>query len=100
MGYPNVDEFLKMFTARQFFEWQAYEQIDPWGERRQDYRIASLGALIANVNRDSKKRPEPYTIEDFLLKFGEPEKKQQTWQEQEMILNMWAQAMGAAAKES
>lgn len=35
-------------------------------ERRADRRHASLMALVANVNRDPKKRPEAYTASDFL----------------------------------
>lgn len=30
-------------------------------------RIAQLCALIANVNRDPKKRPQPWGIEDFMV---------------------------------
>lgn len=92
---------LASFTARQFFEWQAHAETDPFEERRQDYRIASIVSMLANINRDSKKHPKPYVIEDFLLKFGEQEgPKQQTWQDQKSIMMMWAQVLNAGAVES
>lgn len=42
---------------------------------RQDYRVASLGMLLANLNRDPKK--PAYKLEDFLLTFGPKEPKEQ-----------------------
>ena len=35
-------------------------------ERREDLRVARLMALIANTNRDSKKKPKPYSEKDFI----------------------------------
>jgi hypothetical protein len=53
---------------REFAEWQAYERLNgPIGELRQDWRFASLEALLANVNRGKGQRA--WRIEDFLLKF-------------------------------
>jgi hypothetical protein len=45
----------------------AYWQISPWGEWRADLRIGQLCALIANANRDPKKRRKPFAIDDFML---------------------------------
>lgn len=42
-------------------------RIDPWGEERGDLRIAVLTSLMANVNRDSKKRSQPFKPRDFLI---------------------------------
>lgn len=49
---------------------------------REDYRTASIVCMLANVNRDSKKHPEPFKIEDFLLKFETVEKKPLTPEQQ------------------
>lgn len=75
---------LRRISARQMTEWMAFEQIDPFGEKRADYRAASIVQIIANVNRDTKKRPKPYKIEEFLLKFERDARapKRQTPQEQ------------------
>ena len=35
-------------------------------EERQDRRFSLLATLYANAHRDEKRRPMPYTIEDFL----------------------------------
>ena len=50
-------------------EWMAYSQVEPFGEFRQDLRIAMLWCILANVNRDTKKHPKPYTVSDFLDAF-------------------------------
>jgi len=50
----------------EFAEWWAYYSIDPFGELRADIRHAALMALLANVNRDAKLRPEPWTMAEFL----------------------------------
>jgi hypothetical protein len=42
-------------------------------------RTALLCCLIANVNRDTKKKPLPFKAEDFLLQFipDEPQTEEQ-----------------------
>lgn len=39
---------------------------EPWGDWTVTHMIAQLSALIANVNRDPEKHPEPYTPVQFL----------------------------------
>ena len=36
-------------TAGQLAEWEAYDRLDPIGEWRADFRIASLQAFIQNI---------------------------------------------------
>ena len=45
------------------------EAIDPFGQRRVDVHYARLMALMANMMRDAKTKPDPFTSEDFLLRF-------------------------------
>lgn len=45
----------------------AYSHLEPFGEERADLRAAMIASLIANANRDSKKHPSPFTIDDFML---------------------------------
>jgi len=85
---------LRLITARQFLTWAAYEELEPFGEERADYRAASIVQTIVNMNRDTKKHPRPFDIEDFVLRFGDstaPKKKQQTWQEQKQIMQMYSE---------
>jgi hypothetical protein len=50
-------------SALEFAEWMAYYSLEPFGERRADYRSAQIVQMIANVNRT---RGEPYPLSDFL----------------------------------
>lgn len=41
--------------------------------------IAQLAALMANIHRDEKKKPDLFTLQDFMPRFkGEPEKEPET----------------------
>ena len=51
----------------EFAEWQIYYALEPFGIQMYDTIQAHSASLLANVNRSSEKRPEPYTIQDFLL---------------------------------
>jgi len=53
-------------TAAEFAEWQEFDALEWIGERRADLRSANLAALVANVNRDSKRRPKPFTAIEFM----------------------------------
>lgn len=63
---------LRRITFKKFVEWLGYLQLEPIGEERMDWRFATLCALLANINRDTKKRWRPYEAKEFLLVFGLP----------------------------
>jgi hypothetical protein len=69
----TVAELLEKISSRELAEWVAYNSIEPFGEFRQDIRIAKLWCLTANINRDTKKCPTPFTVMDFLKVFEEVE---------------------------
>lgn len=54
----------------QLGEWAALWTIDPQGQERADLRAGVIASTIANVHRDSKKRPRPFRADEFTLKFG------------------------------
>jgi hypothetical protein len=62
-------------TAFQFNEWLAYYNIEPFGEFRSELRFGSVMALTANLNRDSKNKPEPFTALDFMNYVERPPEK-------------------------
>lgn len=71
-------ECQRRVSSREFAEWLAYERLEPFGPERDDLRAALVAAVIANVNRDPKKRRKPYEVSDFMPKFDrgpEPERK-------------------------
>lgn len=80
MGRTDVKRMLRGMSARELKEWWLYAQLDPFDDLRADYRAASIAAVIANVNRDPKTRPEPYTYDDMRIKYetGEGETKPKT----------------------
>lgn len=44
----------------------AYYQLEPFGELIADMRHGGAVSMLANINRDSKSRPEPYRDDDFI----------------------------------
>lgn len=54
-------------------DWQLLETIDPWGEKRADYRAAVICYIIACCMGSSKHRPK---LEDYKKYFDfNPEQK-------------------------
>lgn len=68
-------------TASQLNEWMAYASIEPFGEFRSELRHGQQMAMTANINRDSKAKPEPFTATDF-MNFVEKEPEKQYTQEE------------------
>jgi hypothetical protein len=44
----------------------AYAGIEPFGEEAADLRAGIIASVIANVNRDRKRKPDPFTPLDFM----------------------------------
>lgn len=72
-------------SALEFSEWLAYYQLEPFGDERADLRMAILASLIANANRDKKKRKKAFDPKDFIPQFG---KEAQTPEQQLAIVEM------------
>lgn len=47
--------------------WRILEEVDPWGQRREDYRAAILASLMYNSSHE-----KPLPVSDFLLDFCRP----------------------------
>ena len=63
----------------EFAEWQAFSLYNPFLPERLDFGLAQISCILANVNRDTKEHPSPFTIADFMPDidpFGEESKKQ------------------------
>lgn len=100
LGYPSTRVMWRHMTRREFFDWWAYDQVEPIGAMRGDYQAASVCATIMNgfaVMARSRKR---FKIKDFLLEWGkeakvaEPGGKDngQPWQKMKLVARMWAAA--------
>jgi hypothetical protein len=85
-------------SALEFAEWMAYYSLEPFGERRADYRSAQIVQMIANVNRGAD--TGPYPLSDFLpdeiaAEADEPEDEpEENWQAQIQVAEMITAAYG------
>jgi hypothetical protein len=78
LGKVDVDrEILGVITLDQLLEWQAFAELEPFDEVRQDLRIASIVEVLLNINRDTKRKPVPYTLKDTVLYFGDSKKAEE-----------------------
>jgi hypothetical protein len=95
LGQPNVDRMLRGITARQFFEWEVYFAMDPFGQARDDIHRAMALQMLHNVNT-KKEHQKP--VNDFLLRFGLEERppRKQTWQEQLAVARQFVEMYNAS----
>lgn len=87
----TVGELLQRISSRELSEWMAFFSLEPWGCEVEDWRFGMLASVVANANRDAKKRRQPYEPQDFMPKRSKCE--EQSWEEQARILEMWAKAL-------
>ena len=71
MGIP-IGELQLRVSSREFAEYWAYDQLEPFGPERDDLRAGVVASTIANVNRDPKRQRTPFTPDQFALKFEPP----------------------------
>lgn len=68
-------------------DWYVYYVIEPWGQRRADVRSAIIAQILAETNRDRKRRPYPYRLDEFMAVPPETRKKKSMpWQAMKMML--------------
>lgn len=84
---------LAQMPARLFAEWQAYFQVEPWGEERADLRAGIVAATVANPWR--KEGSEPFKPEDFMPKFGRQEEEPEDWRTMLEALRMLTGGLSA-----
>jgi hypothetical protein len=96
---------LREISPRQFREWKQYYELEPFGERLQDYRTGHLVQAMYNIVRDPKTHPAPFELYPFIPQFGEyddaPEKPvapappKQTWEEQKVWAKLYVKAFNS-----
>lgn len=89
---------LEQLTAKQLAEWEAYNNIDPVGEWRNDFKFSYMASIISNlmIQAYGKKGSEMTKINDFLLQWDkeEEEPKKQSVEEMKRVL------LGLAASQN
>jgi hypothetical protein len=94
-GRLDVDGLLAELSAAQLREWEAFDLLEPFGnEWRQ---TALLAMLTAETNRDAEKKPEPFTVEDFLP--SAPEEDEPEEDEPVEQWQVWKQMFALMAAE-
>lgn len=85
-------------TSKHLAEWRLYDQLEPFGEERADFRSAQIAQALWNIARDPKVNPKGWPLEDFLLTFGDrptAAKAQQSSNYQEMLIDAWVAGSNA-----
>lgn len=59
--------------SHELTEWMAYYTVEPFGEYRDDLRIAAMTCTMANMWRG--KNTKAFKLDDFVLKFDPPPKQ-------------------------
>lgn len=65
LGYANVDEMLSEISNKEFIEWIAYYQLEPFGILAEDALSAHWKAIYVNSHRPKGKSAKK--VEKFLL---------------------------------
>jgi len=84
----------------EFLDWITYAELEPFDETRQDARTAHIVTTLNNIYRDSKKRPDPYPVERFMIPFGDAPKHaapQQDWRVMKANAMLWSAAINSKA---
>jgi len=84
----SVARAMREVDAREFSEWQAFDYIEPFGDRRADWRMAQLLAMIANMFRG--KRSKRAKLTDFMWRDTPPKPKQTLQEQRGIFANMIA----------
>lgn len=79
-------------TSNEFYEWQLFSLIEPFGGWYDNHRFGTVAAQVINVNLKKGKKPLQST--DFFPPFARRFKGQQSWQEQLQIVEMLNTAFG------
>ncbi len=93
----TVRELLNRISSRELSEWMAFYAVEPWGCQVDDQRTGLVASVIANVNRDPKRRATPYQVNDFMPKRGE-QREQKNWQDLLKTVELINAALGGDDK--
>lgn len=92
----TVAELTERMSERELQEWQLLEQLEPFGEVKEDYRAASICLTLYNVNRtkDSKE----LSVEDFMVKFERSDQESDDEDTPDNAFMALAEMLGATVK--
>jgi hypothetical protein len=100
---------VQQMTWEQLLEWRTFEELEPFGEERDDFRAAQIVQALWNIARDPKTCPKGWPLTDFVLAIGDSPWRSvmaagqaQTLETQELLIDAWIVGSNAAfaAKEA
>lgn len=62
----TLKQLYREIDSAELSEWEAYYNLEPWGQPKEDIRAGIVASTIANVNRG--KETKAFTYNDFILK--------------------------------
>jgi hypothetical protein len=62
----TLKQLYKEIDSAELSEWEAYYNLEPWGQLKEDIRTGIIASTMANVNRG--KDTKAFTYNDFVLK--------------------------------
>ena len=94
-------QLLRATDSAELLEWRVLEGLDPWGQRRDDWRMARLAAQLAAFLGAKNADGKVPTADELVLTFAEPtgddETEGQTPDEIARHLAAWVTAHNAGA---
>lgn len=70
-------------SYRELLEWQAYEQIEPFGRRRADVHAAMIVQTLTNAVMPTPEEGEGVDLEEVFPRFGESTREQEARKDEE-----------------
>ena len=64
----TVEEMLHRISSKELSEWMAFYGLEPFGYVASMHGSAIVSSVIAEVNRNTEKRSEPFSAQEFLPK--------------------------------
>lgn len=74
-------------TLKQFLIWQAYYELEPFGEQRADLRMAILGTVLGNLWISKGRKLK---LKDLMPTFAK--RKPKTWRQMKSLFKQFANA--------
>jgi hypothetical protein len=100
MGEWDVNALERRMPSSLFARWKAFDKLEPislgW---RGDYQAGIVASMLANINRDATKRPNPFLPGDFIPVFGRSRPKPKSKKDLYQNFRGWAILAGAKAPE-
>jgi len=92
---------LRNMSVEQLKEWIKFDELEPFGEWRDDRRFASIPYFVACMLRSSTSQAPK--LDDFLLGFGDEKSgvaptRNQSPEEQRRAFEIWAKAWAGAKR--